>query len=145
MITCHRSHVESRCRERGYTLEEVMPCVVAKDGDQWTVDVQHQAYPRISRLPEAAKPTAPLGHGPGTELSKLLKRFGIQPTPTCDCRAKAAQMDEWGPDECSKPKRIAEVVAVMRAEAEARGLPFLDAAGRMLIRRAISNARKASA
>ena len=80
--------------------------------------------------------------GPGTELSKLLKRFGIEPTPTCQCRAKAAQMDAWGPDECEKPERIEEVVAVMRAEAEARGLPFLDVAGRMLVRRAIKNARK---
>jgi hypothetical protein len=81
--------------------------------------------------------------GPGTELSNLLKRFGVEPTPTCDCRAKAAEMDAWGCDEASKPERIAEVVAVMRAEAEARGLPFLDAAGRMLVRRAIHNARKA--
>jgi hypothetical protein len=80
--------------------------------------------------------------GPGTELSRLLKRFGIQPTPTCQCRAKAAEMDAWGPDEASKPERIAEVVAVMRAEAEARGLPFLDVAGRFLIKRAIKNARK---
>lgn len=80
--------------------------------------------------------------GPGTELSKLLKRFGIEPTPTCACRAKAAEMDQWGPDECEKPERIAEVVAVMRAEAEARGLPFLDVAGRMLVRRAIANARR---
>jgi len=83
--------------------------------------------------------------GPGTELSRLLKRFGIEPTPTCACRAKAAQMDDWGCDECDKPDRIAEVVAVMRAEAEARGLPFIDAAGRLLVRRAIQNARKASA
>jgi hypothetical protein len=30
----------------------------------------------------------------------------------------------------------------MRAEAEARGLPFLDLAGRLLVRRAISNARR---
>jgi hypothetical protein len=81
-------------------------------------------------------------HGPGTELSRLLKRIGIEPTPTCACRAKAAQMDAWGPDECSKPERIDEVVAVMRAEATARGLPFLDLAGRMLVRRAISNARR---
>jgi hypothetical protein len=51
-------------------------------------------------------------------------------------------MDAWGPDECSKPERIAEVVAVMRAEAEARGLPFLDLAGRVLVRRAIQNARR---
>jgi hypothetical protein len=51
-------------------------------------------------------------------------------------------MDAWGCDECSKPERIDEVVAVMRAEAEARGLPFLDVAGRLLVRRAISNARR---
>ena len=77
----------------------------------------------------------------GTELSKLLKRFGIEPTPTCQCRAKAAEMDAWGCDECSRPERIDEVVAVMREEAKARGLPFLDAAGRVLVRRAIRNAR----
>lgn len=86
--------------------------------------------------------SAVVGHGPGTELAKLLKRFGIEPTPTCSCRAKAAQMDAWGPDECERPERIAEVVAVMRAEAEARGLPFLDLAGRLLVRRAIQNARR---
>jgi hypothetical protein len=84
----------------------------------------------------------PPARGPGTELSKLLKRFGIEPTPTCACRAKAAEMDAWGPDECSKPERIDEVVAVMRAEAEVRGLPFLDLAGRLLVRRAIANARR---
>jgi hypothetical protein len=84
----------------------------------------------------------PPAHGPGTELSKLLKRLGIEPTPTCACRAKAAEMDAWGCDEASKPERIDEVVAVMRAEAQARGLPFLAAAGRLLVRRAIHNARR---
>jgi len=54
-------------------------------------------------------------------------------------------MDAWGPDECSKPERIDEVVAVMRSEAAARGLPFLDAVGRMLVRRAIANARREEA
>ena len=91
------------------------------------------------------EPPAPPTHGPGTELSKLLKRFGINPTPTCSCRAMSQKMDLWGYDEASKPERIDEVVAVMRAEAEARGLPFLDMAGRLLVRRAISNARKAAA
>lgn len=92
-----------------------------------------------------ARLTGAVTGGPGTELSKLLKRFGIEPTPTCSCRSKAAAMDAWGPDECSKPERIEEVVAVMREEAKARGLPFLDAAGRVLVRRAISNARKEAA
>jgi len=91
---------------------------------------------------ESPQPPAPPTNGPGTELSKLLKRFGIEPTPTCSCRAKAAQMDAWGPDECSRPERIDEVVAVMREEANARGLPFLDVAGRLLVKRAIANARR---
>jgi hypothetical protein len=51
-------------------------------------------------------------------------------------------MDMWGPDECSKPERIEEVVRVMREEAAARGLPFLDLAGRLLVKRAIANARR---
>ena len=140
MISCHRSHLEARCRERGYTLDEVMPCVVAQDGDQWTTDVDHPAYPRARKAGHQLSPPS----GPGTELSALLKRFGIEPTPTCQCRAKAAQMDAWGPDECERPERIEEVLAVMREEAKARGLPFLDAAGRMLIKRAIANARRAA-
>jgi hypothetical protein len=93
----------------------------------------------------AASQRSALASGPGAELSKLLKRIGIWPTPTCACRAKAAQMDAWGCDECSRPERIEEIVGVMRAEAQARGLPFVDMAGRMLVRRAISNARKAEA
>jgi hypothetical protein len=141
MIRCLRHHLEEKCTERGYTLDEVLPCVVSQDGDQWTIDVDHPAYPRASRLPE---PAAPPTHGPGTELSKLLKRFGIEPTPTCSCRAKAAEMDAWGCVEASRPERIDEVVAVMRAEATARGLPFLDIAGRLLVRRAIANARRNS-
>lgn len=89
------------------------------------------------------KPPVPIPtSGPGTELSRLLKRFGIEPTPTCACRAKQQEMDLWGCDECERPERIDEVVAVMRSEATARGLPFLDLAGRMLVRRAIRNARR---
>jgi hypothetical protein len=144
MISCDRLHLVSRCRERGYTLDEVMPCVVAQDGDQWTIDTEHPAYPRHPK-PGCEQPSPPPSSGPGTELSKLLKRFGIEPTPTCQCRAKAAEMDAWGPDECEKPERIEEVVAVMRAEAETRGLPFIDVAGRLLVRRAILNARRAAA
>jgi hypothetical protein len=148
MIKCHRSHLENRCSERGYSLDEVMSCVFAQDGDVWTIDVEHPAYPRVSRRPATSPATAPAvalaapAHGPGTELSRLLKRIGIEPTPTCSCRAKQQQMDAWGCDECSKPERIDEVVAVMRAEAGARGLPFIDMVGRMLVRRAIKNARK---
>ena len=117
-----------------------MPCVIAQDGEKWIVDVNHPAYPRASG--RVHWPSLPVSRGPGAELSRLLKRFGFEPAPTCSCRAKAAEMDAWGCDECSKPERIEEVVGVMRAEAKARGLPFIDAVGRMLVKRAIHNARR---
>jgi hypothetical protein len=142
VIACHRSHLAARCHQRGYTLEEVRACIVSEDGDTITVDETHEAYPRTPKPGFLPTPPVP-NSGPGTELSRLLERFGIEPTPTCKCRAKAAQMDAWGPEECSKPARVDEVVAVMREEAAKRGLPFLDAVGRMLVRRAIRNARKA--
>jgi hypothetical protein len=53
-------------------------------------------------------------------------------------------MDAWGIDEASRPERIEQAVGWLREEAQKRGLPFLDVAGRLLIRRAISNARRAS-
>ena len=46
MITGHRYQFEQRCRERGYTLDEVRPCIVSEDGDTITVDETHPAYPR---------------------------------------------------------------------------------------------------
>jgi hypothetical protein len=46
MISCRLRHLEARCRQRGYTLDEVRACIVSQDGDQITVDVDHPAYPR---------------------------------------------------------------------------------------------------
>ena len=46
MITGRRSAFEFRCRQRGYTLEQVRPCIVSEDGDTITVDETHPAYPR---------------------------------------------------------------------------------------------------
>jgi hypothetical protein len=40
------------------------------------------------------------GYGPGTELKKFLESLGIEAGPTCDCRARADQMDAWGVDGC---------------------------------------------
>jgi hypothetical protein len=139
MITTNRSHLEARCTERGYTLDEVLPCVVSQDGDEWTIDVDHPAYPRASRLPEPpAQPT----NGPGTELKKLLSKVGITASPDCACNARAAEMDRQGVEWCEA--NLDTIVGWLREQAEARGLPFLYLAGRLLVRRAISNARKAA-
>ena len=144
MTTCHRTFLESRCRERGYTLDEVMGCVVSQDGDQWTIDTDHPAYPRQPKpgfAPEPPPPPEPT-HGPGTELKKLLKRVGITASPDCSCNARARLMDERGVEWCEA--NVDEIVGWLREEATKRGLPFVDMAGRMLVKRAIRNARKAT-
>jgi len=90
-------------------------------------------------LPELPAPPA---SGPGTELKKLLAKVGITATPDCACNARAAEMDRQGVEWCEA--NLDTIVGWLREQAEARGLPFLDLAGRMLVRRAISNARKAA-
>lgn len=141
MTTTNIKNLEARCRQRGYTLDEVAACIVSRDGDMVTVDVDHPAYPRQPKpgfTPTTAAP-APT-HGPGTELKKLLKKVGITASPNCSCNARARTMDQWGCDKCEE--RIDEIVGWLREEATKRRLPFIDAAGRMIVRRAIKNARK---
>lgn len=84
----------------------------------------------------------PPGFGPGTELKKLLAKIGITPKAGCKCLARAVEMDMRGCDWCAENEAI--IVGWLREEATTRGLPFFDAAGRLLIKRAISNARRAS-
>jgi len=45
MIRCQRHHLEKRAAERGYTWEQVAPCIVAEEGDTITVDATHPDYP----------------------------------------------------------------------------------------------------
>ena len=88
-----------------------------------------------------------LSIGPGTELRRLLLMwpFRIVATPDCKCTSRAAYMDAKGCDWCESEEGMAEIMGFLREAAEERGLPFLDAAGRLLVKRAISNARKAEA
>lgn len=58
MITGRISALEARCRERGYTLDEVRPCIVSKNGETITVDETHPAYPAKPK-PGFAPPQRP--------------------------------------------------------------------------------------
>jgi hypothetical protein len=49
MISCNVQHLEYRCLERGYSLDEVKDCIVSRQGDQITVDETHPAYPRAQK------------------------------------------------------------------------------------------------
>lgn len=92
MITCHRSHLEARCRERGYTLAEVMPCVISQDGDLWTIDETHAAYPAASRT-----------SGLGDWVAAGLSAVGITPERVsavtgrpCRCKERQQALNRLG-------------------------------------------------
>jgi hypothetical protein len=133
LITCELRHLQERAHQRGYKFDEVKACVTRWNGAKITVDTSHPSYP--------AKPKKkPESSGPGTELKKLLGRIGITATPTCSCNKKAAVMDHHGCQWCLD--NIEMLVGWLREEAEKRALPFLDLAGRLLIRRAVSVAQR---
>lgn len=90
MITGLRSLFLLRCDERGYTLDEVRPCIVNEDGDTITVDETHPAYPR-------ARP------GLGDMVASGLSAIGITKERVskavggdCGCAARQQAMNEWG-------------------------------------------------
>lgn len=80
--------------------------------------------------------------GPGCQLKRLLASAGIHGHPGCKCDARAAVMDAWGPDECGKPEQFAQIVGWLAEEAAIRGVPFVEAAARLVVMRAIANARR---
>lgn len=157
----HAKHVLVRCIQRGYEWDEVKPCITRDLGNGWyDFDVDHPAYPKNVRsgytqqgllhvelrarmqrhgiLDDAKSPS-----GPGSELKKLLSRLGITASPTCSCNQRAKLMDANGCDWCES--NLDEIVGWLREEAQRRNLPFVDIAGRVLVRRAIRNARRAAA
>jgi hypothetical protein len=158
MITCKRHHLEFRCFERGYTLDEVRDCIVNEDGDDITVDETHPSYPRVARprpehqppeLPPAPErqslrePPVSFQEGPGSELKSLLATFGIHASPTCKCNSMAQRMNAM---ESQEPgwclAHIEEIVDVMEETARARKLPFLRTAGKLLVKKAVKNWHK---
>ena len=139
MIKCRLTDLEQRCQERGYTLEQVRPCIVSEDGDFITVDHTHDSYPHPR-------------FRPGTELKLLLKKWlGIEASPTCSCSSMARRMDSLGPDWCESDQGMTQIIDVMRAEHAKRWeagktiLPWTDVGARQLVYMACRRSRAKAA
>jgi hypothetical protein len=96
----------------------------------------------VARYRARKAPVTPPPCRPGTALKALLSWFRIDVGKGCACKNRAAQMDRWGCDESER--RIEQIVGWLREEAGKRRLPFANVIGRMLVRLAIRNARKAA-
>lgn len=142
MITTHKNNLINRCKERGYSLEEVMGSVVKQDGDIWTIDENHPNYPKNPKTntqPQNIK-EVDIGQGAGTELKKLLKLIGITASPTCGCNAKAKTMNENGLEWCKS--NMDTIVEWLKEEATKRNLPFFSYGAKKLVKFAINRAEK---
>jgi len=73
--------------------------------------------------------------GPGTELTKILRLFGITYTPECACGDRAKFMNSVGIEWCKANKQ--SIVAWMKEEAEKRKLPFWKFGATMIVTWAI--------
>lgn len=92
--------------------------------------------------PDAVATPTHEGNGPGSQLKRLLGRFGIHADEGCACNAMAAKMDAMGCDWCAA--NLDTIVDVMANEAARRRIILFSrraAKGAVLI--AISRARKA--
>ncbi|MFZ4778512.1 MAG: hypothetical protein ACOYM3_24340 [Terrimicrobiaceae bacterium] len=78
--------------------------------------------------------------GVGTLLKSTLAKFSIEAGPGCQCNARAAQMDQLGPDWCEAHLEL--IIGWLKEEATRRRLPFFPPAARLLIRRCIAKSRR---
>ena len=85
----------------------------------------------------------PVNGGPGTELKKLLSGMGIHSTSGCKCSDRAKHIDFM---ETQIPgwteQNIDEIVGWMEKEASNRGLPFIRAGAKLLVKLAIRRSKK---
>ncbi len=78
--------------------------------------------------------------GAGTELKNLIAKFGLKPGLNCKCGQHIREMDTKGVEWCAE--NIDTITEWLREEAQRARLPFTEIGAKLLIKRAISNAKK---
>ena len=78
-------------------------------------------------------------YGVGSELKKLLKKFGIVSISNCKCDKRAQTMNNNGVDWCEN--NIETIVNWMEEEAKNRNFPFVRYLATILVKKAIKNTK----
>lgn len=155
IISTSKYHLAERCLQRGWDIEEVMGCVVTTTGDLWTIDTDHPDYPQdyhptiphignfLKELKEKQNLEIQDMGGPGTELKKILGKFGIVASPKCSCTQRMKIMNDKGNEWCRE--NIDYIVGWLEEEAHKRKLPFMKFLGKKLVNMAIKRSEKIQA
>lgn len=136
---------------KGYSIEEIHACIVEQKDNNYILDTDHPSFPKIKKdgyNPPVIKsnntepiPTTINSNGKvGSELKKLLAKIGIRSSQNCSCNTRAKAMDNLGIEWCEN--NIETIINWLREEANNRKLLFLDSVGKLLVNRAIKNAKR---
>jgi hypothetical protein len=95
----HAKDVMARCVERGYSWDEITPCLTQDLGDGWyEVDVNHPAYPRTQKA-GVQPPKAGLGDIVKAGLSAIgitEERVSKAIGRPCGCSKRAEKLNDLG-------------------------------------------------
>lgn len=94
----------------------------------------------ISVKPEIVGQAGRPGFGPGDELRRIISKFGFKPAPHCKCFQHIREMNMKGIEWCEQ--NIDTIVGWLKEEAQRAGIPFIPLGARIMVRKAISNAKK---
>ena len=135
IVICKVNQLKERCAERGYDFKDVVACIKKRDDKgRVHVDTDHPSYPRKTKR----------SPGAGTELTNILKRFGISAKEGgCSCKHKSKLIDKKGLKWAEL--NVETIVGYMRENAKKMKMPFVALPARMLVRQAIRNARRKNA
>lgn len=136
IISCHIFDLADKCMERGFSYEEVKDCIVKKENNSIDVDVEHEKYPAARKKTDIFRPH----HGVGTELSKILSLLGFKITDKCSCKQRARVMNWLGLEWCENNQKI--ILAWLEQEAKNRKVFYVEAAAKLLLKKAINNYKK---
>jgi hypothetical protein len=117
----------SKSRPEGY-LEDLYQFVVSET--QTHIEISDADYLKLVDKYSPKKV--------GTEIAKMLSWF---PVSKCGrCAKLEARFNRWGPDRCEK--NIDRIVKYLRISARRKKIPTTDTLLKILVRKAIRNARR---
>lgn len=99
-------------------------------------------YKRTCKNNQGRRKVVAIGfsQGVGIELKRLLRKIGIVPKTGCKCKDHAKQMDDLGIEWCLQ--NVETIADWMEEEAKRRKMPFLRVGAKVLVKKAIRNAKR---
>lgn len=144
-ISISALHQTAAHRPKGY-MEDVISKGIIENGilflrDDVYRELRSKYGGKIPPLPpRPPKLISAVQDGAGTELKKLIERFGFKPKAGCKCKQHMLEMNRRGADWCEQ--NIDTIVGWLREEAGRAGYPFTVIGARILVNRAIKKSRQ---